>query len=76
MTENLSLDELAHRDSAVSCAELFVEKSDNQMVFDFYKKIVFVEKTANNRSVNDPWKEAYEAGFRAGVKQGVKQCKE
>lgn len=66
--ENLFLAESANRDSTVPSAE----KPDNQLVFDFYKKIVSAEKAANNRSVNDPWQEAYEAGFRAGVRQGVK----
>lgn len=69
------LHELANRDSTVS-REQSVEKPDNQMVFDFHKKIVSTEKTANNRSVNDPRKEAYPGRSWFSVKQGVKQCKE
>lgn len=72
------LGELANRDklSKLNYDErMWLQEPDNQMVFDFHKNnLVSAQEIANNTSVNDQWKEAYEVGFRAGMKMGEKNA--
>lgn len=72
------LDELAKRDklSQMTYDERMgqrFEEPDNQTIFDYHKEVVSAVESTDNTSVkDDPWKEAYEAGFRAGGKHGLK----
>lgn len=89
-TQDLTLVQLAehyHRYQDVACLQELKRREasakledvpDNQLVFDFHKdQVVSASQSTNNQSVkDDPWKDAYEAGFRAGVIHGAKQAQE